>query len=263
MVSWRRRRLARRWRLAPSRRRHADTADRSALKRPVLLDQRDQRAHPRRSSPATLARDRRRTPRPLRAGLPVIAANAAIILVLALPKVTHRGSSSHPWATWLEDVAVGVPAARHTLARPSSRLSGAVGYLLFDIAGYRRHSPPSARSRPPRHSCSHTSWAISPMRPDPRWHRSPRRRPARRSHALRIPGVSRRGSPARLPHHRVLGAHPRRDARLLTVGCNEAGTIKVSLTVCCAESRRSGRLSARGSYAAGSGSSVSETELMQ
>jgi len=52
----------------------------------------------------------------LRAGLPVIAANAAIILHLALPKVAHRVSSSHPWATWLEDVAVGVPAARHTLA---------------------------------------------------------------------------------------------------------------------------------------------------
>jgi uncharacterized membrane protein YbhN (UPF0104 family) len=70
----------------------------------------------------------------LRAGLPVIVAAAAIILALALPNATHRFSSAHPWATWLEDVAVGVPAARHTLARPNWRLLGAVGYLLFDIA---------------------------------------------------------------------------------------------------------------------------------
>jgi uncharacterized membrane protein YbhN (UPF0104 family) len=70
----------------------------------------------------------------LRAGLPVVAAVAAIILVLGLAKVTHRVSSAHPRATWLDDVGVGIPAARHALARPSWRLLGAAGYLLFDIA---------------------------------------------------------------------------------------------------------------------------------
>jgi uncharacterized membrane protein YbhN (UPF0104 family) len=70
----------------------------------------------------------------LRAGLPVIAALAAIILVLGLPKVTHRVSSEHPKAAWLEDVGIGIPAARHALVRPNLRLVGALGYLLFDIA---------------------------------------------------------------------------------------------------------------------------------
>ncbi|MBV9334806.1 MAG: flippase-like domain-containing protein [Solirubrobacterales bacterium] len=70
----------------------------------------------------------------LRAGLPVIAALAAIILVLGLPNLTRRASSKHPKAAWLEDIGTGIPAARHALARPSWRLLGALGYLLFDIA---------------------------------------------------------------------------------------------------------------------------------
>jgi uncharacterized membrane protein YbhN (UPF0104 family) len=70
----------------------------------------------------------------LRAGLPVIAALAAIILALALPNLTRRVSSKHPKAGWLEDLGIGIPAARHALTRPSWRLLGAVGYLLFDIA---------------------------------------------------------------------------------------------------------------------------------
>jgi uncharacterized membrane protein YbhN (UPF0104 family) len=70
----------------------------------------------------------------LRAGLPVTAAVAAIALVLSLPKVTHRLSGEHPRAAWLGDIGSGVPAARNALARPSWRLLGALGYLLFDIA---------------------------------------------------------------------------------------------------------------------------------
>ncbi len=70
----------------------------------------------------------------LRAGLPVIAAVAAIAVVLGLPRVTRRLSSQHPRAAWLEDIGSGIPAARHALARPSWRLLGALGYLLFDIA---------------------------------------------------------------------------------------------------------------------------------
>ncbi|MBV8944029.1 MAG: flippase-like domain-containing protein [Solirubrobacterales bacterium] len=70
----------------------------------------------------------------LRAGLPVIAALAAIILVVGLPNLTRRVSSKHPKAAWLEDIGIGIPAARQALTRPSWRLLGALGYLLFDIA---------------------------------------------------------------------------------------------------------------------------------
>jgi uncharacterized membrane protein YbhN (UPF0104 family) len=70
----------------------------------------------------------------LRAGLPVVAATCAIVLVLGLARVTRRISNEHPRATWLDDIGAGIPAARHALARPSWRLLGALGYLLFDIA---------------------------------------------------------------------------------------------------------------------------------
>jgi len=70
----------------------------------------------------------------LRAGLPVTAALAAIILVLGLPNLTRRVSSKHPRAAWLQDIGTGIPAARRALTRPSWRLLGALGYLLFDIA---------------------------------------------------------------------------------------------------------------------------------
>ena len=69
----------------------------------------------------------------LRAGLPVIAAVAAVILVLGLPNLARRVSSKHPKAAWLEDIGIGIPAARHALTRPSWRLLCALGYLLFDI----------------------------------------------------------------------------------------------------------------------------------
>ncbi len=70
----------------------------------------------------------------LRAGLPVIAALSAIVLVLGLPRMTRRISIDHPRAAWLDDIGFGIPAARGALARPSWRLIGGVGYLLFDIA---------------------------------------------------------------------------------------------------------------------------------
>lgn len=70
----------------------------------------------------------------LRAGLPVFAAGAAIALVLGVPRLARRISSEHPRVGWLEDVGSGIPAAQGALARPSWRLLGALGYLLFDIA---------------------------------------------------------------------------------------------------------------------------------
>jgi uncharacterized membrane protein YbhN (UPF0104 family) len=70
----------------------------------------------------------------LRAGLPVLAAVSAAILVLSLPRLTGRISADHPRAAWLGDLAVGIPATRHALRHPHWRLLGGAGYLLFDIA---------------------------------------------------------------------------------------------------------------------------------
>jgi uncharacterized membrane protein YbhN (UPF0104 family) len=69
----------------------------------------------------------------LRAGLPVMGAVGASTLVLALPRLTRRATVGHPGMAWLDDIGAGIPAARNALARPSWRLLGAVGYLLFDI----------------------------------------------------------------------------------------------------------------------------------
>jgi uncharacterized membrane protein YbhN (UPF0104 family) len=68
----------------------------------------------------------------LHAGLPVIVALGAIAMVLGLPRLTRHRAGAR--ARWLEDIGAGIPAARQALARPSWRLAGALGYLLFDIA---------------------------------------------------------------------------------------------------------------------------------
>lgn len=70
----------------------------------------------------------------LHAGLPVLAAAFAVIGVLLLPRLTRRVSASHPRAAWLDDIGVGIPAARRALRHPSWRLLGGAGYLLFDIS---------------------------------------------------------------------------------------------------------------------------------
>ncbi len=70
----------------------------------------------------------------LRTGLPVVAVVSATILALGLPRFTRHVSRSHPRMAWLEDISIGIPAARAALARPSWRLLGGFGYLLFDIA---------------------------------------------------------------------------------------------------------------------------------
>jgi uncharacterized membrane protein YbhN (UPF0104 family) len=70
----------------------------------------------------------------LHAGLPVAAAAAATILALGLASIARRFSSRHARSAWLDDIGNGVPSARHALVRPSWRLAGALGYLLFDIA---------------------------------------------------------------------------------------------------------------------------------
>ena len=70
----------------------------------------------------------------LRAGLPVLAALSVTVLVLGAPRLTARIAGDHPRLAWLDDISVGIPSARRALARPSWRLLGGAGYLLFDIA---------------------------------------------------------------------------------------------------------------------------------
>lgn len=70
----------------------------------------------------------------VRAGLPVLAALSVTLLVLGVPRLARRISADHPRLGWLDDIGVGIPAARHALVRPSWRLLGGAGYLLFDIA---------------------------------------------------------------------------------------------------------------------------------
>jgi uncharacterized membrane protein YbhN (UPF0104 family) len=70
----------------------------------------------------------------LRAGLPVIVAVSVTIIVLGVPRLTRRVSANHPRAAWFDDIGIGIPAARRALVRPSWRLLGGAGYLLFDIA---------------------------------------------------------------------------------------------------------------------------------
>jgi uncharacterized membrane protein YbhN (UPF0104 family) len=55
------------------------------------------------------------------------------LLALGLPPLTRRISVDHPRLEWLDDIGVGIPSARVALTRPSWRLLGGFGYLLFDI----------------------------------------------------------------------------------------------------------------------------------
>lgn len=70
----------------------------------------------------------------LHAGLPVLVAGGAIALALAMVPLSRRFARDHRRAAWIEEVGVGVPAARRALLHPTWRLSGAIGYLFFDIA---------------------------------------------------------------------------------------------------------------------------------
>lgn len=70
----------------------------------------------------------------LRAGLPLLGALSATLLVLGAPALTRRLAIDHARLTWLDDIGVGIPSARRALARPDWRLLGGAGYLLFDIA---------------------------------------------------------------------------------------------------------------------------------
>ncbi len=67
------------------------------------------------------------------AGAPIVIGVGSTCATLALPLVLHRRPDRR-WPRWLVDVSTGIEAARHSLAAPSWRMLGAVGYLGFDIA---------------------------------------------------------------------------------------------------------------------------------
>jgi uncharacterized membrane protein YbhN (UPF0104 family) len=68
----------------------------------------------------------------LRAGLPLLLAGPATLLVAALPWAARRRRLGA--VHWLGGIVAGIGDAERTVARPSWRLLGAVGYLGFDIA---------------------------------------------------------------------------------------------------------------------------------
>jgi uncharacterized membrane protein YbhN (UPF0104 family) len=67
-----------------------------------------------------------------RAGLPVLLAGAATLVVLALPWIAHHRRRTAP--VWLDSVVVGIRDAEQTAAHRSWRLLGALGYPGFDMA---------------------------------------------------------------------------------------------------------------------------------
>jgi uncharacterized membrane protein YbhN (UPF0104 family) len=66
-----------------------------------------------------------------RAGLPVLLAGAATLVVLAVPWIAYHRRRTVP--VWLDGV-VGIRDAEQTAAHPSWRLLGALGYPGFDMA---------------------------------------------------------------------------------------------------------------------------------
>jgi uncharacterized membrane protein YbhN (UPF0104 family) len=63
-----------------------------------------------------------------RAALPLLAAAALIVLIVAAAHSPRRRTP------WLDGIAAGIHDAERAARRPSWRLAGAVGYLLFDVA---------------------------------------------------------------------------------------------------------------------------------
>jgi uncharacterized membrane protein YbhN (UPF0104 family) len=67
-----------------------------------------------------------------RAGLPLLLAASATVLVASLPWAARRHARGA--APWLVGIVAGIRDAQRTAANPSWRLLGALGYLGFDIA---------------------------------------------------------------------------------------------------------------------------------
>jgi uncharacterized membrane protein YbhN (UPF0104 family) len=84
-----------------------------------------------------------------RAGLPLLAAAAITLLIVATPWAAPRlGHRAGP--TWLAGIIAGIRDAERAVRHPSWRLLGALGYLGFDIAvlwatfSAVGHAPPAA-----------------------------------------------------------------------------------------------------------------------
>jgi uncharacterized membrane protein YbhN (UPF0104 family) len=69
----------------------------------------------------------------LRSGIPILGGLVATGVVLLVPVLMRRAPGRRRKA-WLVDLVDGIDGARRSLARPSWRLIGALGYLGLDIA---------------------------------------------------------------------------------------------------------------------------------
>jgi uncharacterized membrane protein YbhN (UPF0104 family) len=70
----------------------------------------------------------------IRAALPILAGALATVVVLALPARQSRRTARPGGPAWISDLIEGIREAEYAIRRPSWRLLGAIGYLLFDIA---------------------------------------------------------------------------------------------------------------------------------
>lgn len=70
----------------------------------------------------------------VRAVLPILAGCLATAVVLILPARRSLRSARPGGPAWITDLIQGIRHAEYSLRRPSPRLLGAIGYLIFDIA---------------------------------------------------------------------------------------------------------------------------------
>ena len=70
----------------------------------------------------------------LRAASPILAGCLVTAVVLALPARQSRRTSRPGGPAWISDLIAGIREAEYALRRPSWRLLGSIGYLVFDIA---------------------------------------------------------------------------------------------------------------------------------
>ncbi|MCW3026387.1 MAG: flippase-like protein [Solirubrobacterales bacterium] len=70
----------------------------------------------------------------LRAGLPILVGSGAVGLALAVARLTERRPLVFTDSSWAAQLVGGIREAERALRHPSWRLTGAIGYLGFDIA---------------------------------------------------------------------------------------------------------------------------------
>jgi uncharacterized membrane protein YbhN (UPF0104 family) len=70
----------------------------------------------------------------LRVGLPVLAGSLALGAALTVARASQRPARAFAESSWVGQLVGGIREAERALRHPSWRLSGAIGYLGFDIA---------------------------------------------------------------------------------------------------------------------------------